>query len=140
MRQRILPFAGICERILLFLLWRLSVVNQGLNIFFHMCVHFGACLHSQLLPCIIALLEINRHSWPYGVIKPRSSSSSVEYSRRKGFFCLLILLIKVWTSQLKRAVDTAQYLKGVSIERWKALNEMDHVSIHTSRKNGNYII
>ena len=25
-------------------------------------------------------------------------------------------------------MDTAQYLKGVSIERWKALNEMDHVS------------
>ncbi|XP_020605187.1 6-phosphofructo-2-kinase/fructose-2,6-bisphosphatase 1-like isoform X2 [Orbicella faveolata] len=34
--------------------------------------------------------------------------------------------LKVWTSQLKRAVDTAQYLKVVSIERWKALNEMDH--------------
>nr|XP_058946442.1 6-phosphofructo-2-kinase/fructose-2,6-bisphosphatase 1-like isoform X2 [Pocillopora verrucosa] len=34
--------------------------------------------------------------------------------------------LKVWTSQLKRAVDTAQYLKGVTTERWKALNEMDH--------------
>ncbi|KAJ7383560.1 6-phosphofructo-2-kinase/fructose-2,6-bisphosphatase 2 [Desmophyllum pertusum] len=34
--------------------------------------------------------------------------------------------LKVWTSQLKRAVDTAQYLKVVSTERWKALNEMDH--------------
>lgn len=34
--------------------------------------------------------------------------------------------LKVWTSQLKRAMDTGQYLKGVTIERWKALNEMDH--------------
>lgn len=34
--------------------------------------------------------------------------------------------LKVWTSQLKRAVDTAQFLEGVTVERWKALNEMDH--------------
>ncbi|XP_022781163.1 6-phosphofructo-2-kinase/fructose-2,6-bisphosphatase 1-like [Stylophora pistillata] len=34
--------------------------------------------------------------------------------------------LKVWTSELKREVDTAQYLKGVTTERWKALNEMDH--------------
>lgn len=37
-------------------------------------------------------------------------------------------VFQVWTSQLKRAVDTAQFLEGVTVERWKALNEMDHVS------------
>ncbi|KXJ12195.1 6-phosphofructo-2-kinase/fructose-2,6-bisphosphatase 3 isoform X2 [Exaiptasia diaphana] len=33
--------------------------------------------------------------------------------------------LKVWTSQLKRAVSTAKYISKVPIEQWKALDEMD---------------
>lgn len=51
------------------------------------------------------------------------------------FIIYVKLWFQVWTSQLKRAVDTAQYLKGVSIERWKALNEMDHVSYFVMQVN-----
>ena len=40
--------------------------------------------------------------------------------------------VKVWTSQLKRAVDTARYIKHAQTEQWKALNEMDFVSSNRS--------
>ena len=36
--------------------------------------------------------------------------------------------LQVWTSQLKRTIHTAKYLDG-SIEQWKALNELDVVSM-----------
>lgn len=35
--------------------------------------------------------------------------------------------LKVWTSQMKRAIQTAEAL-GVPYEQWKALNEIDAVS------------
>lgn len=36
--------------------------------------------------------------------------------------------LKVWTSQMKRTIQTAESL-GVPYEQWKALNEIDAVSI-----------
>lgn len=36
--------------------------------------------------------------------------------------------LKVWTSQLCSAIETAEHL-GVPYEQWKALNEIDAVSI-----------
>lgn len=41
--------------------------------------------------------------------------------------------LKVWTSQLCGAIQTAEHL-GVPYEQWKALNEIDAVSI--SEKGG----
>lgn len=35
--------------------------------------------------------------------------------------------LKVWTSQMKRTIQTAECL-GVPYEQWKALNEIDAVS------------
>ena len=35
--------------------------------------------------------------------------------------------LKVWTSQLKRTIQTAESL-GVTYEQWKILNEIDAVS------------
>lgn len=35
--------------------------------------------------------------------------------------------LKVWTSQMKRTIQTAEAL-GVPYEQWKALNEIDAVS------------
>ncbi|EDO34619.1 predicted protein [Nematostella vectensis] len=34
--------------------------------------------------------------------------------------------LKVWTSQLKRAVQTAKYIQHAPVEPWKALNEIDY--------------
>lgn len=36
--------------------------------------------------------------------------------------------LKVWTSQMKRTIQTAEAV-GVPYEQWKALNEIDAVSI-----------
>lgn len=36
--------------------------------------------------------------------------------------------LKVWSSQLCRSIETAEHL-GVPYEQWKALNEIDAVSI-----------
>lgn len=36
--------------------------------------------------------------------------------------------LKVWTSQLRRCIQTAEHL-GVPYEQWKALNEIDAVSV-----------
>lgn len=36
--------------------------------------------------------------------------------------------LKVWTSQMKRTIQTAEAL-GVPYEQWKALNEIDAVSL-----------
>lgn len=36
--------------------------------------------------------------------------------------------LKVWTSQMKRTIQTAEAL-GVPYEQWKALNEIDAVSM-----------
>lgn len=36
--------------------------------------------------------------------------------------------LKVWTSQMKRTIQTAEAL-GVPYEQWKALNEIDAVSV-----------
>lgn len=38
-----------------------------------------------------------------------------------------IVDLKVWTSQLKRTIQTAESL-GVTYEQWKILNEIDAVS------------
>lgn len=38
--------------------------------------------------------------------------------------------LKVWTSQLKRTIQTAECL-GVTYEQWKILNEIDAVSRHS---------
>ena len=35
--------------------------------------------------------------------------------------------IQIWTSQLKRTVQTAKHLNG-TVEQWKALNELEVVS------------
>lgn len=40
--------------------------------------------------------------------------------------------LKVWTSQLCRNIQTAEHL-GVPYEQWKALNEIDAVSITPTR-------
>lgn len=36
--------------------------------------------------------------------------------------------LKVWTSHMKRTIQTAEAL-GVQYEQWKALNEIDAVSV-----------
>lgn len=42
--------------------------------------------------------------------------------------------LKVWTSQLCRSIQTAEHL-GVPYEQWKALNEIDAVSVSEEQKN-----
>ena len=42
--------------------------------------------------------------------------------------------LKVWTSWMKRTIQTASYIKAPQ-ERWKALNEIDAV---ISKENDNY--
>lgn len=39
--------------------------------------------------------------------------------------------LKVWTSHMKRTIQTAEAL-GVQYEQWKALNEIDAVSATSS--------
>lgn len=39
--------------------------------------------------------------------------------------------LRVWTSHLKRTMQTAGYIKGASSEPWKALNEIDAVRMRT---------
>ena len=39
-----------------------------------------------------------------------------------------LCISQVWTSQLKRAVGTAKYIRNILVEQWKALDEMDFVS------------
>ena len=39
----------------------------------------------------------------------------------------LVTPLRVWTSHLKRSMQTAAYIKGVNSEPWKALNEIDAV-------------
>ncbi|XP_031550476.1 6-phosphofructo-2-kinase/fructose-2,6-bisphosphatase 2-like [Actinia tenebrosa] len=34
--------------------------------------------------------------------------------------------LQVWTSQLRRAVDTGKYIRKIPVEQWKALDEMDY--------------
>lgn len=41
--------------------------------------------------------------------------------------------LKVWTSQMKRTIQTAEGV-GVPYEQWKALNEIDAVSLNTRKK------
>lgn len=42
--------------------------------------------------------------------------------------------LKVWTSQLKRTIQTAEALQ-LPYEQWKALNEIDAVSIFDCSRN-----
>lgn len=42
--------------------------------------------------------------------------------------------LKVWTSQLKRTIQTAEAL-GVPYEQWKILNEIDAVSRMAEKLN-----
>ena len=37
------------------------------------------------------------------------------------------VFVQIWTSQLKRTVQTAKHLSG-QVEQWKALNELEVVS------------
>ena len=46
-----------------------------------------------------------------------------EFSRSQS-----IRELKVWTSHMKRTIETAEAL-GVPYEQWKALNEIDAVSV-----------
>lgn len=39
--------------------------------------------------------------------------------------------LKVWTSQLCRSIQTAEHL-GLPYEQWKALNEIDAVSVEAA--------
>ena len=48
------------------------------------------------------------------------------------------MYMQVWTSQLKRTVQSAQHLEG-AIEQWKALNELDVVSVVIKCKNDQYL-
>lgn len=43
--------------------------------------------------------------------------------------------LKIWTSQLKRTIQTAEALQ-LPYEQWKALNEIDAVSICAARTAG----
>lgn len=43
--------------------------------------------------------------------------------------------LKIWTSQLKRTIQTAEALQ-LPYEQWKALNEIDAVSICAPRTAG----
>lgn len=38
--------------------------------------------------------------------------------------------LKIWTSQLCRSIQTAEHL-GIPYEQWKALNEIDAVSVNS---------
>ena len=40
--------------------------------------------------------------------------------------------LKVWTSELKRTIQTSRYINAPK-EHWKALNEIDAVSVHVRR-------
>lgn len=44
--------------------------------------------------------------------------------------------LKVWTSHMKRTIQTAEAL-GVQYEQWKALNEIDAVSLQSITYNMN---
>ncbi|XP_026885640.2 6-phosphofructo-2-kinase/fructose-2,6-bisphosphatase 4-like isoform X5 [Electrophorus electricus] len=65
-------------------------------------------------------------------VKGRIGGDSGLSSRGKAFACCLAKFIhaqdipdlKVWTSQMKRTIQTAEAL-GVPYEQWKALNEID---------------
>ena len=39
------------------------------------------------------------------------------------------IYFQVWTSQLKRTIQTASNISSVSLEQWKALDELDAVGI-----------
>lgn len=50
-----------------------------------------------------------------------------EYARRLGDHIngLGIPHLRVWTSEMRRTVETAAHVRGMAPERWKALNELD---------------
>lgn len=60
---------------------------------------------------------IARKSPNYGILI--NSSTDCLYAQ--------LYTAQIWTSQLRRTVETAQCLDG-TIEQWKALNELDVVS------------
>lgn len=43
---------------------------------------------------------------------------------------IFVLLLQIWTSEYKRTIQTADTMKDVPLERWKALNEIDAVRFH----------
>lgn len=45
--------------------------------------------------------------------------------------------LKVWTSQLRRTIQTAEEL-GVPYEQWKILNEIDAVSVPPSETDQSF--
>lgn len=55
---------------------------------------------------------------------------SIQFSKKLGQFIQAqkIRDLKVWTSQMKRTIQTAEGL-GVPYEQWKVLNEIDAVSV-----------
>lgn len=55
---------------------------------------------------------------------------SVQFAKKLGQFIQSqdIGDLKVWTSQMKRTIQTAEGL-GVPYEQWKVLNEIDAVSV-----------
>lgn len=62
------------------------------------------------------------------------SSTSAEEAAAKlaAAAAHLVTPLRVWTSHLKRTIQTAAYIKGVSSEPWKALNEIDAVCAHVT--------
>ena len=62
-----------------------------------------------------------------------SASSLCQFASALGSFVEEQNLkdLKVWTSQLRRSIQTAEGL-GVPYEQWKALNEIDAVSTHSA--------
>lgn len=58
-----------------------------------------------------------------------NSAPSLQYAQALAEFIRSqsIRELKVWTSHMKRTIETAEAL-GVPYEQWKALNEIDAVS------------
>lgn len=68
--------------------------------------------------------------WSFGFTISLSVSRMSQFAQGLGRFIQdqNIKDLKVWTSQMKRTIQTAEAL-GVPYEQWKALNEIDAVSV-----------
>lgn len=68
--------------------------------------------------------------WSFGFTISLSVSRMSQFAQGLGRFIQdqNIKDLKVWTSQMKRTIQTAEAL-GVPYEQWKALNEIDAVRV-----------
>ena len=75
------------------------------------------CRHGESISNVYGLIGGNSELSEQGKQFAKALKDFMGQQNMSGF--------KVWTSQLKRTVETAQYLTGTLTEQWKALNELD---------------